>query len=67
MKEPPAGPTMPRAPNGILTLPPSSRQAQARVQPRPVSLGSVRPLHTAMQMSWSRWDGCSRGSTMGTL
>lgn len=59
-KEPPPRPTMPRAPSGTLTPPPKGRQPRAGARPRPASLGSVHPLRTITEMSWSRRDGSSR-------
>ena len=64
-KEPPARPTVPRAPSGTLTLPPKGRQPRAGAWPRPASLGSVHPLHTTTEMSWSQWDRCSGAAPWG--
>ena len=64
-KEPPARPTVPRAPSGTLTLPLKGRQPWAGAWPRPASLGSVHPLHTITEMSWSQWDRCSGAAPWG--
>lgn len=39
---------------GTLTPPPRDCQSRAREWPGPASRGSGRPLHTAIQISWSR-------------
>ena len=64
-KEPPPRPTMPRAPSGTLTPPPKGRQPRAGARPRPASLGSVHPLRTITEMSWSRRDGSSGAAPWG--
>lgn len=52
---------MPRAPEWDLTPPPKGCQPRAGARPRPASLGSDHPLHTATQMSGVSWSGAVWG------